>query len=63
MYVKAPGSFSTGRSKAVPLLQSFLICSSMVSYLPFALLLFVSHFSFWGLMGYVNRDLIFLLLV
>ena len=42
-----PPSFSTDRSKAVYLLQCFLVCASVVTYVKFVLSLFVSHLSFF----------------
>ena len=49
--------FSTDCSKAVPLLQFFFVCASVVSYVAFVLSLFVSHLSFiWCLGRAVLRD-------
>ena len=40
-------SFSTDRSKAVPLLQFFFVCASVVSQVTFVLPLFVLYLSFF----------------
>ena len=42
----SPSSFPSDRSKAVPLLQFFFACASVVSFVAFVLPLFVLHLSF-----------------
>ena len=49
--------FSTGFSKAVPLLQFFFVRVAVVSYVMFVLSLFVPHLSvFWCVEKAVFRD-------
>ena len=45
--LKLSSSFPTDHFKAVLLLQSFIVCASVVSYLAFVLSLFIPHLSFF----------------
>ena len=45
-WFKSYSSLPTDYSKAVPLLQFFFVCTSVVSYVTFALSIFFPYFSF-----------------
>ena len=48
---RPPRAFPINGSKALHLLQFFIVCAIVVSYMAFVLSLFVPHLSFFGVLG------------